>query len=302
MKQVLLACLAVLLLTACSDPKYEVQGDVVVRSHWTFSFGTCYDTLPGADPATFEQVKDWLGHDSERVYFKSTLVPGVDVATLKAERYPLFHDKKDYYYETKALHVADIASFKVIKWFDEDCWAKDSRCAYYDTVRIDGVDLSTFKVTDKWTARDKYHVYVKGLLLPEADPATFKSIAGSLYYRDKSHVWEMDRLLVGADPATFEVIKDSYYVRDKSHVWFSGPVNILLVGADPATFEVIGKSYYVRDKSHIWFQDILLEDADYDSFVAEYESFAHDKYGSFIGGQRDTDPVDAPSGEEPEPE
>ena len=300
MKQVLLACLSLLLLTACGDPKYEIQGDVVVRTHWTFSFGTVRDTLPGADPATFQQVKHWLGHDNERVYFKARLVLGVDVATLKAERYPLFRDKKDYYYETKPLHVADMASFKTIKWVNEDFWAKDSRCAYYDSVRIDGVDLSTFNIVGHRLAKDKYHVYMDGLVLADADPATFESIEGSLYYRDKSHVWDYNKLLVGADPATFEILQKSY-VRDKSHVWYCEWEDKMLVGADPATFEVIGDTDYSRDKSHIWFRDVLLEDADYATFVADYESFAHDKHGSFIADRRDTEP-DVPAAEEPESE
>ena len=301
MKQVLLACLSVLLLSACGGSRYEVQGNVVVHTYWTFSFGTVYDTLPGADPATFKQVKEWLGHDSERVYFNALLVPGVDVATLEAKRFPLYCDKNDYYYETKALHVADMAAFKTIKWFENDFWAQDSRCAYYDSLRIDGIDISTFKVIDKRIAKDRYHVYMKGALLADADPATFESIDGLIYYRDKSHVWDINELLEGADPASFEIIGNSY-VRDKSHVWYSAWGNKMLVGADPATFEVIGKTDYSRDKSHIWFRNVLLEDADYETFVADNESFAHDKHGSFTCDRRDTESPDVPPGEGPEPE
>lgn len=297
MKKVLFASLTVLLLTACGGPKYEVQGDVVVYTYWTFSFGTRYDTLPDADPATFAQVKDWLGHDSKHVYFKAKLVPGVDVASLEAKRYPLFCDKNDYYYETAPLHVADIKNFKTIKWFENDFWAKDSRCAYYDSVRIDGVDLASFKISDKWIAKDKNHVYMDGLLLAGADPATFEEVGNTLYYRDKSHVWNVRQLLPDADPATFEMMGNSPFCRDKSHVWYEFDGE-LLVGADPATFEVLGETNYGRDKSHIWFRNKLLADADYATFVADYDSFAHDKYGAFIADHRDTVP-DVPEAEEP---
>ena len=297
----LVACVMALALSGCGGPKYEVYGDVVVHSHWTFSFGTLRDTLEGADPATFKQVKNWLGHDSERVYFKAMLVPGVDVATLKAKRYPLFCDKNDYYYETVPMHVADMASFKIIKWFGDNFWAKDSRCAYYDSLRIDGVDLPTFELVDRWLARDKNHVYMDGLMLADADPATFERIPGSIYYRDKSHVWNFNSLLVGADPATFEVIGHTGFCRDKSHVWY-GYENQQLVGADPATFEVIGETNYCRDKSHIWFRAELMQDADYETFVADYDSFAHDKYGTFTAYHRDTDDEPPVEGPEPEPE
>ena len=294
MKKIILACLSVLLLTACGGPKYEVRGDVVVRTYWTFSFGTRYDTLPGADPATFEQVKDWLGHDSERVYFEDKLVPGVDVATLEAKRYPLFCDKNDYYYECVRLHVADMKSFKTIKWFEHDFWAKDSRCAYYDSVRIDGVDLASFELFDRWYARDKNHIYMNGVMLPGADPATFEPLGYSFYYRDKSHVWHFNRILEGADPATFELIGKGDFCRDKSHVWYEDE-DKLLVDADPATFEVMGETNYCRDKSHIWFRNELMPDADYASFVADYSSFAHDKYGTFTANRRDPVP------DEPDP-
>ena len=297
MKKILLACLSALLLAACGGPEYKVEDDVVVYSHWTFSFGTVRDTLPGADPATFVQVRDWLGHDSQRAYFKNELVPGVDVATLQAKRYPLFCDKNDYYYQTVALHVADMENFKTIKWFENDFWAKDSRCVYYDSVRVDGVDLATFELVGQEFARDKRHVYMNGLVLADADPATFKPIKNSLYFRDKSHVWHYKELLADADPATFELIGDSPYCRDKSHIWYKYD-DVLLVGADPATFEVIGETDYCRDKSHIWFRSDLLPDADYATFVADYQSFAHDKYGTFTADHRDTIP-DEPEVEYP---
>lgn len=305
MKKVLLAILPILLLTACDSPEYRIQGDVVVRCHWTFSFGTLYDTLPGADPETFVPVTDWLGHDSERVYFMHYLVPGADVSTLEAKRYPLFCDKNDYYYETKPMHVADMASFKTIKWYSNDFWAKDSRYAYYDSVRIEDADVRSFKVIDHWLARDKNHVYMDGLILPDADPATFKTIKYTAYSRDKSHVWHFDELLVGADPATFEVMKNTKYCRDKSHVWFYFD-GTLLVGADPATFEVLGDTDYSRDKSHIWYRGEPIPDADYETFVADYESFAHDKNGYFTCALRDNDSdeldTEEPAVDEPEPE
>lgn len=207
MKKLLILATLVVALTACiNDGKYEVRDDMVVYSYWTFSFGTLYDTLPGADPATFEVIKNWLGHDSERVYFKAQLVPGADVESLKAKRYPLFRDKNDYYYMNVPLHVADVESFRTLKWFEDDFWAVDSRYAYYDTTRIDGADVSSFKVDARMAvALDKAQVYYFGRVIPMADPATFKVIDNSAYSRDKSHIWCGDDLLVDADYDSFEV-------------------------------------------------------------------------------------------------
>jgi len=208
------ALLAMLLAGCSNDGSYEVQGTVVVYSYWTFSFGQVNDTLPGADPATFQSVKHWLGHDNERVYFENRLVPVADIASLQPDRYPLFHDKDDYYYEATPLHVADVASFKTIKWFGDDFWAVDSRFAYYDSTRIDGADVTSFELLDFSVARDKNSVYFFGKVIPDADPATFEQIGNSAYFRDKAHIWCGKDLLVDADRATF-VVDDIDRAHDK---------------------------------------------------------------------------------------
>lgn len=196
-------CVMAVTLSSCSDG-YVVGDDMVTYEYWTFSFGTRYDTLPGADPATFKPVNKWLGHDSQRVYYLSRLVPGVDVATLKAVRKPVFKDKNDYYYETSPVHVADMKSFKILKWAYGSFWAKDALYAYFDTMRIQA-DVKTFKVLNPAVAKDKSHVYYFGDIIPDADPATFKPIGNSIYNRDKSHIWCGDELLQDADYETFEV-------------------------------------------------------------------------------------------------
>lgn len=221
MKKWLMAALLMLTLAACiRDGKYEVQGDVVVYSYWTFSFGPRSDTLPDADAATFRSVTNWLAHDSSRVYFKSNLVPGADATALHAVRYPLFHDGRDYYYHEEPLHVTDVESFKVIKWMEDDFWAKDSRYAYYNSQRMDDVDLSTFKVVDWSWARDKNHVYYYGELIQDADPATFEVMGHSIYCRDKSHIWCGNTLMEDVDRATFKV-DDIDRAHDKNgRYWF----------------------------------------------------------------------------------
>ena len=207
--------MAFVLVSCVSRPKYVVQGDVVTYSYWTFSFGQRQDTLVGADAATFRQATDWLGYDAKHVYYKDRLVPGVDVASLETVREPLFRDKNDYYYQTVPMHVADRASFKVIKWFEDDFWAKDSHCAYYDSVRIVDADLPTFTVIEMSTAKDKRHVYYFGRVLPLADPATFEILGQSVYSRDKAHIWCCDELLEDADVETFTV-DDLNIAHDKN--------------------------------------------------------------------------------------
>ena len=198
--------LLVSMMSSCDDGgHYVVQNNTVVYTYWTFSFGHINDTLPDVDASSFKAVKDWLGHDGKHVFFKNELVQGIDVNTLKASRYPLYCDNRDYYYQTTPMHVTDMESFKVLKWFEDDFWAKDSHCVYYDTLRIDYVDSPSFKIIDMSMAKDKNHVYYFADTLPMADPASFEVIGNSIYTRDKSHVWCADQLLQDVDYGTFTV-------------------------------------------------------------------------------------------------
>lgn len=205
----LISCLVtlpvLLLLAACgSSGKYVRQGDNIFYTYWTFSFGQRYDTVHGADAATFHSVKDWVGADKDHVFYRDRLVDGADPATLQVERRPLMRDQNDYYYQATAMHVASVSTFKVLQWFEDDFYARDSRYAYYDTVRFEA-DLTTFKVKGIFVAVDCNHVYRFGKVLPLADPATYDECWQGFYSRDKAHIWYMGDLVKDADYATFTV-------------------------------------------------------------------------------------------------
>ena len=201
----LLLATTMLGLSACSNSGKYVRGiDSIYYTYWTFSFGRQYRPVFGADTATFHGVKDWVGVDKDHVFFKEQMVEGADPATLKVVKYPLMRDNKDYYYQTYAIHVYDVENFKVLKWIEDDFYARDSRYAYYDTLRFEP-DLATFKVKDHFIAIDKNHVYHFGEVLPLADPTTYEESWKGWYSRDKSHIWCLGELLEDADYETFTV-------------------------------------------------------------------------------------------------
>lgn len=196
-----------LLLTGCSDGKYEVRDGTVYYSYWTFSYGQRYDELPGVDAASFESVKDWLGRDARHVYFKEKLVEGADPATVKAKKYPLFCDAKDYYFKNGALHVADIETFEVLEVYDDiSLWAKDSKRVYFDSLHVEGANPATFQVVDTFEGKDDTHVFYMEDILEGADPDTYEVLG--IYSKDKSHVWYCGKLMENADAATFHLDKE----------------------------------------------------------------------------------------------
>ena len=204
----LLTGLAACLLSGCNDGKYERTPEGISFTEWTFSFGTLAYPLKDVNADAFEDLTDWLGRDDSHVYFKQHLVKEADAATLKADKYPLYHDNNDYFYMTSRMHVADMKTFKVIRRFERDLWAKDSRYAYFDSLRIEEADVASFKMKSDIVAVDKNHVYYFGKILPLADPKTFDPDWKGAYSRDKSHIWYCDEMLEDVDYESFDVDKE----------------------------------------------------------------------------------------------
>ena len=209
------------LASSCNtNGEYVKHGGTICYSYWTFSFGTIYDTLPGVDAASFTSIENWLGRDKQHSYFKGRLIEGAHPASLKAKKYPLSCDNNDYYYMHKPLKVASVKHFEVIKWNEDDMWAIDNRYAYYDSIRIDGTDLATFKIQAHNVATDRNHVYRYGKIMPLADPATYVEQWNGLYSRDKGHIWYCGKLMEDVDIATFVIDKDG--ARDKNGHFYRG--------------------------------------------------------------------------------
>ena len=222
-KSFFLLTLAVLVAVMCScntNGEYVNRNGTICYSYWTFSFGTVFNELPGVNPAEFKSVNNWLGRDNKHVYFKEKLVKGADPATLEVKKYPLFYDKKDYYYMGTALGVANTKSFEVVKWNDDDMWAVDGRYAYYDSLKIENVDIPTFKIQTYNCATDRNHVYRYGKIMPLADPVTYVEDWNGLYSRDKAHIWYSGTLLEDVDYETFVIDKKG--ARDKLGHFYRG--------------------------------------------------------------------------------
>ena len=271
-----LAMLAVMLLVSCNDGKYEIRGDSVYYTWWTWSFGNQEQELTGADAATFEEIKDWLGKDKSHVWYEARLVKGCDPQTVTAVKKRLFRDKRDYFYEGAPLHVKDLNSFEVLDLNDYCLWAKDSKCGYFDSTRIEGIDSKTFKSTGTFIAKDKNHIYRFGKVLPLADPETFEELEIG-YMKDKARVWYHDSIMPDADAKSFESKWD--YGWDSKRVWYNGRV---LKGADAKTFEVLKSGYYAKDAKHVWFHDEIVKGADAASFKDDGDMIGHDKNQKYV--------------------
>ena len=266
--------------------------------------------IKGADGSSFRTVGKWYAVDKAHVYLSGELVDNANPATFKVHSYYFSEDANDYYWNGKSLNVRDKSTFKILGNHDswKTQWAKDRYNGYYlSGGSISDIDYDTFHpieaeipVQSGCYAADKNRVYFMDLIVPEADPMTFKEVAfyigqdkyraykkaiptqikdytklkslGSMY-ADGINVYDRDfHILPNADASTFEHISDNWY-RDKSHVWWD---NKLIVRADPITFTPVTVSAYAggthpdynygKDDKSVFFQDSIILGADPESF------------------------------------
>lgn len=175
---------------------------------------------------------------------------------------------------------------------------RDGKVYYLDSfpgkaVEVGAADPDTFTAFDSTYAKDKAHVYLNGVVLPDADAASFELLDRPGWAKDSDHIFQRDRI-ISDDPAHFELL-DGDLARD-SHVvyWSDGsvlsedPAHFAIVsnadhylftrdsttvhvngnpvtGADPATFEVL-QGAYARDGNSAYYFDGPIAGADLSAF------------------------------------
>lgn len=210
--------------------------------------------------------------------------------------------------------VADAKGFTIIEPYHEPCpgYAKNAQYVFCGPWGLEGADVATFQVVDKWgaLAKDAKQVYYRTDVIEGADPVTFEVVGGvgrdkADYYigptplrvRDRAsfkvldekvlgkddHIWAHDKLdyYVGkqptqiADSGTFQVIQ-SLYAKDAKQVYFGSAV---LAGADPVSFQGIGgeSGEFAKDAKHVYCQGQVVEGGDAATFQLLQYRYAKDR-------------------------
>ena len=142
------------------------------------------------------------------------------------------------------------------------------------------------------TARDKSHVFINGVVLPDADAASFELLDRSGFAKDRDHVYQRDRRSATTLPTsncstasspktvasstgatdrcspTTRALRDRLhadhylYTKDGSTVHVNGNP---IPDADPSTFQVL-QGAYARDARRVFYFDQPIADADLSSF------------------------------------
>lgn len=217
--------------------------------------------------------------------------------------------------------VTEAQGFKILEPYQDPCpgYAKNAQHVFCGPRILEGADVETFQVMDKWSAlsKDAKQVYYRTAVIEGADPATFE-LAGTagvgrdkkdyylgptpLHVRDRAsfkvldekvwgqddHIWAHDKLdyYVGkqatpiADSGTFQVIQ-SWYAKDAKQVYFGSAV---LAGADPASFQGSGgeSGEFAKDAKHVYWRGQVVEGGDAATFQLLQYRFAKDNQRAYF--------------------
>ncbi len=139
---------------------------------------------------------------------------------------------------------------------------------YRESQHIPKADRWTFEILSQTYAKDANHIYYKGNLIPNSDPATLESLGSGPddwngYARDAGQVYCWGEILPNAAPVSFEVIDSNLlYARDNKQVYHCADV---IAQANPVTFELISGSVSRDDQDYYYYSAVL--NVDMESFT-----------------------------------
>jgi hypothetical protein len=141
---------------------------------------------------------------------------------------------------------------------------------------IEQADAKTFTILNTTYAKDANAVYLDGVPLTEADPASFDLLEVPDFSRDAGHVFMRDHMLT-TDPDHFVFLNgDGGLTKDSAHVyWSDGSV----LSDDPEHFKILSDAdhlLYASDSSTVYVNGNPIKDADPATFGVLRGAYAKD--------------------------
>lgn len=232
------------------------------------------ELIKDARPAGFRILGDGYSADENAVFGKTARITG-RVSDFKKVG-PFGTDGVRVFYQNRRLKGTNLESLPGVYGI-----YRTTIAAYDDRGEIVKADPASMRVlipsNNLWRDRSKVFLGSKAIL--GADPETFESI-GNYFYRDKRAVYLDGRKIPGMDPRTARQFRlQGLYSTDGKAV-FKGHVPI---DRDPATFTAEMESWYTRDKNGVYYNDVVIKDADTDTFETTALNNARDKNYSYQG-------------------
>jgi len=158
---------------------------------------------------------------------------------------------------------------------------RTTKAVYDDRGEKIDADAATIRVliSNNGLWRDKTRVFLRSKVIEGADPETFESI-GNYFYRDKRAVYLDGNEIPGMDPRTARQFRMQGLYSTDGRVVFHRHAPL---DRDAATFTAEMEAWYTKDKNGVYYRDVLMKDADIDTFVTTALDRARDKNYSYQG-------------------
>ena len=178
--------------------------------------------------------------------------------------------------ELKVENV-DLSTFKILN----DKYAKDNKSVYFSGNKsYEDVDSKTFEVLPNNYSKDKNSVYrpINEWIqkIDGANPKTIK-VLNEFYSKDDKNVYYDSDKISNADVNSFVVLEEGYsYAKDKNAVYYSGEK---IEGANPKTFKIIADGMYSKDDKNVYAAEKVIKGTDPQTFkdIPETIYYARDK-------------------------
>jgi hypothetical protein len=165
--------------------------DVESSVYWKDKTNVYYNArkIEGSDVGTFQHIKSIYGKDRNHVYYGNTILPKANPEKFMFLEEGIATDEASIFIFNKLVNIpVDVPSFEVVRNGDH-LFCKDKNNVYlllYENaeplVELDGADVATFTLLERYYAKDKNHVYFYGysklnkralIHLKEANPDKF---------------------------------------------------------------------------------------------------------------------------------
>jgi hypothetical protein len=264
-----LCLVALALLPACSRNKapnslfdaagYHVRGDKV---YYLVAFPGKAFEIPGADPLSFKAFDTTYAKDNSNAYFDGHPISAADAASFDVLDRSSFAKDRNHVYLLDRPISDDPMHFELL----DGGLSKDSTAVYWTDGSVMSEDPKHFAIVSSddhyLFTKDGQTVHVNGNPIVEADPTTFRVLAGA-YAQDAHRVYYFTDPVATADAASFRPL-DGPYARDANRIYWMGKV---IDGADPATFRVLNAAFECSaDATRAYYRQTVIAGADPRSF------------------------------------
>jgi hypothetical protein len=199
-------------------PIKDVGGNYLDKEtfvYWKDKANVYYNAkkIEGADVGTFQHLKSLYGKDRNHVYYGNTNLSKANPEKFRFLEEGIATDEASIFVFNKLINIpVDLPSFEVVRNGDH-LFCKDKNNVYlllYENaeplVQLDGADVATFTLLERYYAKDKNHVYFYGY--SKLNTRALIHLTGA----------DPDKFTVGFDESTNSEATDglNYYMAGKS--------------------------------------------------------------------------------------